>query len=98
MVEEPAATPLATPPPEDIASAVATPSLFRICLTEDFVTSEMFDSLPAVLQGCHGEHPVEISIARANGQRRRWQIQDIKVNPKNLSVIINALPGASLEE
>lgn len=100
MVEEYDAPPQIDPPPSDWEAAVvaAPPAPCRICLTEEFVTSDRFDSFPSLLQSCRGENPVEVSIQHPNGQRRRWQLPGLTVNSKNLSAFIRVLPGASLDE
>ncbi|HOF88664.1 MAG TPA: DNA polymerase III subunit alpha, partial [Armatimonadota bacterium] len=70
----------------------------RICLSEAFVTSDDFATLPALLCSCRGDAPVEITVILANGARRRWRVPTITVNPDCVSKHLRILPGVSVAE
>ncbi|HEY3378816.1 MAG TPA: DNA polymerase III subunit alpha [Armatimonadota bacterium] len=80
---------------EEAQPSVAAPC--RITVTAEFVASEQFSSLPALLQSCKGDSPVEIAIALANGQRRRWRVPGLAVNAERIAKHLIILRGASLE-
>lgn len=85
-----------TTPPAPPAEPVSQPSC-RVCVTEDFLKSEQFDTLPSLLQTCRGDMPLEISVALANGQRRRWRIANLRVSPTHVEKFISRIPGTSME-
>ncbi len=70
----------------------------RICLSEAFVKSDDFATLPALLQSCRGDAPVEISVSLPGGARRRWRIPQLTVNPDSVIKHLRILPGVSVEE
>lgn len=74
------------------------PRACRICLTEAFVKSDDFATLPALLQSCRGETPVEITVGLANGARRRWRVPTVTVNVDSVSKHLRILPGVAVEE
>jgi DNA polymerase-3 subunit alpha len=101
--------PAYVPPSRPAASAVqersmsdhpipAAAGLCRICLTEEFVKSDDFVSLPALLSSCRGESIVEIAVATRSG-RRRWLVPDLHVNPTRVTqFLLKIVPGATVEE
>ena len=78
------------PPSEDAPTA---PRAVRIRLTEAFVTSNDFGSLPGLLQSCRGDAPVELTVAT-----RRWRIPNLTVNPARVGKLVSILDGVSVEE
>ncbi len=107
IMAEPAPVPVVTsapvPPPAPtavaasaaVASAPANPC--RICVTEDFVQSEDLEQLASLLQSCRGETPVELAVLLTDGNRRRWRLPDLRVNPAGIAKFLRVLPGATLE-
>ncbi|HEX2949127.1 MAG TPA: OB-fold nucleic acid binding domain-containing protein, partial [Armatimonadota bacterium] len=69
----------------------------RLCLSEEFVRSEQFLSLPSLLQGCKGEAPLEITIKQVNGMKRCWRIPSINVDPKRIAQHLIVLGKATLD-
>jgi DNA polymerase-3 subunit alpha len=88
--------PMSTDPPPAPEKAQSKPC--RISISETFVQSENFDSLPSLLQSCQGESPVEIVVAMANGHHRRWRIPGLRVNPANVAKYTRILQGVTIEE
>jgi DNA polymerase-3 subunit alpha len=69
----------------------------RLSLSEAFVRSDDFATLPAMLQSCKGEASVEISVRLASGTRRRWRVPNLKVNPAGAAKLVGILPGVEVE-
>jgi hypothetical protein len=70
----------------------------RICLTERFVCSDDFASLPGLLQSCPGNNPVEVSVNLQSGASRRWRIPGMTVNSAGAAKLLRVLPGVQVEE
>ena len=70
----------------------------RICLTEELVKSDSFESFPSLLQSCKGTAPLEVTVVQADGSRRRWRVPGLLVNPIHVSKHLVILPGATMDE
>ena len=56
-------------PPSEPMPPTPPPTSCQIRLTEDFLKSDQFDSIPSLLQACPGDAPVEMVVVSADGQR-----------------------------
>jgi DNA polymerase-3 subunit alpha len=78
------------PPPGDDTPA---PRTVRLRLTETFVKSDDFSTLPGLLQSCRGDAPVEIAVAT-----RRWRVPGLLVHPGRIAKFISVLDGVTVDE
>jgi len=84
-------------PPAATAAEGPDPSVCHIRLSEDFVRSEDFATLPGLLQSCRGDAPVEILVGAVTNIRR-WRVSGLRVDTARVMKFLDILPGASVEE
>ena len=83
--------------PIEEATAACETTVCRMIVSEEFLKSADFEKLPSLLASLPGDSPLEIVVTKPQGEKRRWMIPNMKVNPAQLRRHLIMFNGASLE-
>jgi len=72
---------------------IATMENLDIVLSEEFVHSERFNELAALITSCHGDYGIKMTVKCKNGQMRKFDLgDDVRVNPSQIRMYTKIFP------